>query len=209
MAGRRPGRPKAATGTREAILEAARRQFADTGFQRTTLRSVAARAGVDPRLVLHYFGSKAGLFEASVELPVDPTALIARIFAGDSAAIGQRAADALLAIVDDADTRGGFHALLRAAVADPEAAASIREVLAARLLGPLAARIGGDHAEQRAAMLSTLLVGIAIGRHIVAFKPLAAMPRETLVRAIRPAIEHYLLDDWVDAGGEGREGASS
>ena len=203
MAGRRPGRPTAETGAREAILAAARRQFADAGFQRTTLRSVASRAGVDPRLVLHYFGSKAGLFEASVELPVDPEALIDRIFAGDAADIGRRAGEALLAIVDDAATRGGFHALLRAAVADPDAAASIRDVLASRLLGPIADRIGGPHGEQRAAMLSTLLVGVAIGRHIVAFQPLATMSRDMLLDALAPVIEHYLLDDWVD-GGAGR-----
>ena len=65
-----------------AILEAARRQFGDQGYQRTTMRGVATAAGVDPRLVAHYFGSKAGLFQASVILPVDTDELLERLFAG-------------------------------------------------------------------------------------------------------------------------------
>jgi AcrR family transcriptional regulator len=196
MAGRRPGRPSGETGTREAILDAARRQFADAGFQRTTLRSVATRAGVDPRLVLHYFGSKAGLFQASVELPVDPSALIDRIFSGPPEALGRRAAEVLVSVLEEAQSRRGFLALLRAAVADPEAAASIRGVLAERLLVPIARQLGDPHAEARAAMLGTVLVGVAIGRHVVALEPLTAMSREQLVQAIAPVIEHYLADDW-------------
>lgn len=198
MAGRRPGRPAADTGTREAILEAARRQFGDAGFQRTTLRSVATRAGVDPRLVLHYFGSKAGLFQASVELPVDPSALIERIFDGPPEGVGMRAAEILVGVLEDAASRRGFLALLRAAVADPEAAASIRGILADRLLIPISRRIGGPTPEVRAAMLSTLLVGIAIGRYVIAFEPMVAMPRDQLVRALLPVIHHYLVGDWAN-----------
>ena len=196
MAGRRPGRPSSDTGTRDAILDAARRQFADAGFQRTTLRSVALRAGVDPRLVLHYFGSKAGLFEASVELPVDPGRLIERIFAGPEEGVELRAAEILVSVLEDAASRRNFLALLRAAVADPAAAATIRGVLADRLLVPIATHIGGAAPEQRAAMLSTLLVGIAIGRYVIAFEPMTAMPREQLVRALVPVIHHYLVGDW-------------
>jgi len=197
MAGRKPGRPSGDTGTRDAILDAARRQFGDLGYQRTTLRGVGQRAGVDPRLVLHYFGSKAGLFAASVELPVDPSVLIDRIFSGPPEGIGMRAAEILVGVLEDAASRRGFLALLRAAVADPEAAASIRGILADRLLLPISRQIGGPAAETRAAMLSTLLVGIAIGRYVIAFEPMTAMPREQLVRALLPVIHHYLFGDWA------------
>ena len=87
--------------------------------------------------------------------------------------------------------------LLRAAVSEPEAAALIREVLAERILLPIASRVGGVQPELRASLVSTLLVGIAVSRHIIGFRPLAAMPREQLASVIAPVIEHYLLGDWV------------
>jgi AcrR family transcriptional regulator len=197
MAGRRPGRPAADTGTREAILEAARRQFAERGFQGTTLRGVATKAGVDARLVLHYFGSKAGLFQASVELPIDPEALAAEVFAPGIDGVARRIADRLVGLLEDSQTRQGLLALLRAAVADPEAAISIRAVLAERVIRPIAIRLGVPHAERRAAMVGTLLVGVTLGRYVVAFEPLASMSREQLVDAIAPVIEHYLMGDWA------------
>ena len=64
--GRRPG----VSGTREAILDAARRAFAEQGYQHATIRGVADLAGVDPALVHHYFGTKQGLFVAAMQLPV-------------------------------------------------------------------------------------------------------------------------------------------
>ena len=73
-AGRRPGD----SGTREAILEAARAAFAAAGYDRATIRGIAAAADVDPALVLHYFGTKEELFEAALELPVRPREILAR-----------------------------------------------------------------------------------------------------------------------------------
>jgi AcrR family transcriptional regulator len=189
---RRRGRPVGESGTREAIVEAARRQFGDLGYQRTTLRGVAERAGVDPRLVLHYFGSKAGLFQASVALPIDPAVVLGRIFDAPTGDVPRRAAEVLVGILDDPESRRGFLAVLRAAVAEPQAALSIRQVLSDRLLGPISARVGGDQPETRAGLLSTLLVGLAVGRHIVGFPSLTSLSREALVEALVPVIRHYL-----------------
>jgi AcrR family transcriptional regulator len=192
------GRPAGESSTREAILESARRHFADRGYQGTTLRAVAASAGVDARLVAHYFGSKAALFQASVQLPVDPNQLIERLFAEPTTDMGHRAAGLLVGLIDDPVTRRGFVSLLRAAVAEPEAAALIREVLAERILVPMASRVGGGQPELRASLISTLLVGLAVSRHIVGFRSLAAMPREQLVNVLAPVVEHYLLGDWLE-----------
>ena len=76
--GRRPGAPD----TRAAVLEAARSAFADKGFAGTTIRSVAAAAGVDAALVHHYFGTKDDLFLAAMELPVDPREVIGPALSG-------------------------------------------------------------------------------------------------------------------------------
>ncbi len=86
--GRRPGD----SGTRAAILDAARRAFAERGYDLASIRAVAEVAGVDPALVRHYFGSKEGLFVAAMELPVDPTELVRMLLAGDREHIGERIA---------------------------------------------------------------------------------------------------------------------
>lgn len=199
MTGRGRGRPAVDSGTREAILDAARAQFGELGYGRTTLRGVARRAGVDPRLVLHYFGSKAGLFQASVVLPVDPASLADDIFGAGLAAAPDRAADRFLGLLDDAQARQVLLALLRAAVTEPEAAESIRAVLAERVIGPIARQIANDHPDRRAAMMGSLLVGMAVARHIVGIEALASMSRQELNAAVGPVIRHYLTGDWTAA----------
>src|SRR5664279_4657903 len=93
------GRRPSGSGTREAIVEASRRQFGELGYRRTTLRSVAATAGVDPRLVLHYFGSKRRLFMDTIELPVDPEAVFDSVFRDDGSDLGTRAAGVFVALL--------------------------------------------------------------------------------------------------------------
>src|SRR4051812_39019492 len=86
--GRRPGD----SGTREAILSAARRQFAEQGYDRTSVRGIALEAGVDPSLVVHFHGSKQQLFVRVVELPVDPAVVVAAVLGGERETTGVRLA---------------------------------------------------------------------------------------------------------------------
>ncbi len=199
MTDRTRGRRPAGSGTREAIAEAARRQFAERGYRDTTLRSVGAAAGVDARLVLHYFGSKRQLFAQTVELPLDPALILARLSGTDGGDMGQRAAEVVLSVLEDPGARGALVALVRAAVSEPEAAEAIRDVLTERLLTPLARRVGGEQPELRASLMASQMVGLAMARHIVAIEPLAAATRDQLVRALAPALTHYLAGDWVAA----------
>jgi len=191
------GRRPAGSGTREAIMAEARRQFAERGYAATTLRSVATGAGVDPRLVLHYFGSKQGLFTHSVELPLPPDEILERVFAGDPEGVAARAAELFVAVLDDPGPRNALTALLRAAVTEPEAADAIRELVSHRLLMPIAERVGGANPRLRASLMASQLVGLAMARHVVAIDPLAAASHEELVRALIPVLEHYLRGDWV------------
>ena len=96
-AGRRPGGPD----TRGQILAAARKSFADKGFGGTTIRAVAAEAGVDPALVHHYFGSKDDLFLAALEIPVDPRALVPAVFEAGVDGGGERLLRLFLSVWDD------------------------------------------------------------------------------------------------------------
>jgi len=191
------GRRPAGSGTREAIIEEARRQFGERGYAGTTLRSVGSGAGVDPKLVLHYFGSKQGLFAQSVELPLPPELVLERVFAGGPDEVAARAARLVITVMEDEAGRRAFTGLLRAAASEPEAAEAIREVLTSRLLMPIAERVGGDRPDLRASLMATQVVGLAMARHIVGIPPLVAASREQLVRALTPVLEHYLRGDWV------------
>jgi AcrR family transcriptional regulator len=194
----RRGRRPAGSGTREAILEAARQQFGELGYRHTTLRSIGRLADVDPRLVLHYFGSKKKLFIESVELPTDPERVFSRLFDGDREGVAERAAELMIALMEDPGTQRAMTGVIRAAASEPEQAQLIRELLTDRILTPMATRVGGGHPELRASLMASQVVGLMMARHVVAFAPLVAASREQLVRALAPVFEHYLTGEWVD-----------
>jgi AcrR family transcriptional regulator len=192
------GRPPGESVTREAIIGAARQQFSERGYRATSLRSIGRAAGVDPRLVLHYFGSKQELFTESVELPVEPEDVIATVFAQGGERAAENAANLLIGVLEHPDTRRPLLALLRAAVTEPEAADLIRDLITRRLLVPIATRLGEEHAPLRASLVASQLVGLTVVRYVVRIGPLAEASREDLVRALVPVFEHYLHGDWAD-----------
>jgi AcrR family transcriptional regulator len=188
--GRRPG----ASGTRDAILAAARHQFGDLGYDRTTLRSVAAEAEVDPALVVHFFGSKQRLFVAGVELPLEPAELIEQLASGPREEVGERVAAFVLRALEAADTRRRWVAMVRAATSEPEAARLLREVLETRVFTPLAEALGMEDAAFRATLAGTQIVGIAMARHIIGVEPLASAEPDALAAAIAPTLQRYLAE---------------
>ena len=189
-AGRRPG----TSGTRDAILAAARRQFGEQGYDRTTLRSVAAEAGVDPALVVHFFGSKQGLFLAGVELPIDPAVLVDEIAAAPRSEVGARMASFLLAAMEDPDIRNRWIGIIRAATSEPEAARRLREILETRLFTPLAQALGVEDAEFRATLAGSHIVGLGMARFIVRVEPIASAAPEKIAAAIAPTLQRYLVE---------------
>jgi AcrR family transcriptional regulator len=195
LATRPRGRRPAGSGARDAILDAAREQFGALGYRGTTLRRVGEAADVDPRLVLHYFGSKQQLFIESVRLPVDPEELVSNLFQAGTAGIGHRVARMLLSILDDEESRQAIVGIIRAAASEAEAAQLIRQLLTTRLLTPLAEHIGRDRPELRASLMASQVVGLAMARHVVALEPLSSVSREQLIAAIAPGFDHYLAGD--------------
>lgn len=191
------GRPTGETGAREAIIGEARGQFASLGFRGTSLRGVAQAVGVDPRLVLHYFGSKRALFLESVELPMDPAEAIEGMFADGVEYVPQRATELLLAMLDEPRSSRALTGLVRAAVTEPEAAKLIRSILTDRLLLPIARRVGGGRPELRASLAASLVVGLVVVRNVVGIEALADAARDDLFRALVPVLDQYLRGDWV------------
>jgi AcrR family transcriptional regulator len=190
-AGRRPG----TSGTRAAILEAARRQFAELGYDRTTMRGVAAEAGVDPALVAHFFGSKQRLFLAAVDLPFEPHELVERLASGPRNSVGERVATFALGVLEDPDARSRWVGMIRAAASEPEAARVLRDVLETRVFKPVTEALGVEDAALRATLAGTQMVGIAMARHIVGVEPIASADLRTLASAIAPTLQRYLVED--------------
>lgn len=189
--GRRPG----ASGTREAIFQAAQRQFAGQGFDRTSIRSIAVEAGVDPALVTHYFGTKQQLFAAVVQLPFDPGQIIAQVLDGDRAQVGRRLATFFAGMLAAPAAVDRMTGLVRAAASDDEAAARIRTLITEQLLTPMAAALGGDDAPLRGALAGSQVVGFLMARHVVRIPPLRELDGERVVALLAPTLQRYLVDD--------------
>jgi len=188
------GRRAGPTRTRTAILDAARASFAARGYDAVSLRGVARRAGVDPALVHHFFGTKSALFAAAMELPVDPGSFVATLAAGDPATLGERIVRALVELWDGAGAFAGMLGLIRGAVSHPDAARLLREFVSSEILGPLAASAAPDHPQRRAALASSQIIGLAMARRIVAIEPLAGADAAWLAAAVGPAVQRYLTE---------------
>jgi AcrR family transcriptional regulator len=192
VAARRSGRRPGPSGTREAILAAARRQFAENGFDRTTIRSVAREAGVDPALVTHFHGSKQRLFLTAVELPFAPEDVLPPALAGDGADLGRRMAEVLVGILEDPARRSVVVGMVRSAASEPEAARMVQELVGERILGVVARELDADDAPLRASLVGSQIVGLVMARHVVGIEPLASLPAERLVDALAPTLQRYL-----------------
>ncbi len=191
---KRPGRRAGDSGTREAIQAAARRQFAERGFDRTSLRSIAKEAGVDPTLVSHFFGSKQALFVKVVELPFDPAAVMPGLLAGDRDEIGLRLARFIIGVLESEEGRQRLTGLVRAAASEDEAAQALRELITRRVLGTIAENLGADDAPFRASLAGSQVVGMVMARYVVRVEPLASRDADEVARTIAPVLQHYLVE---------------
>jgi len=178
-------RPRNATQTRADILSAARRRFGAEGYERTTLRAVAADVGVDAALVIRYFGSKQDLFaeaaDFSIEVPdmsgVDPDEvagiLLPRFFA----------------VWEEDET---FLALLRAAMTSPVAADTLRKVFAQQV-APKLVTATPDNPVQRIGLMGAFVIGLATTRYVLKNPPIANLGRDELTRWAAPVIRQLLV----------------
>lgn len=192
--GARTGRRPGITRTREAILTAARRQFGSAGYDRSSLRAIAAEAGVDQALIVHYFGSKMGLFLEVVDLPVDPEAAIPALVSGPRDEIGWRVASFVVAVLGAEDARATITSLVRAATSEPEAARLVRDRLTHELWAPLARQLEVGDAELRVSLVGSQIIGLVLARYVVQVEPLASLPPERVVSLIAPTLQRYLVD---------------
>ena len=194
LAARRSGRRPGESGTKEAIRAAAARQFAELGYDRTSLRSIAREAGVDQKLVAYFFGAKQQLFVEVVRLPFEPAVVVPMVFGGERERVGERVAQFILAVLDDPEGRRPLVGLVRAAASEAEAARMVRELLTREVIARIVEALGVDDADFRASLVGSQIVGLLMARYIVGLEPLASLPAERVAAAIAPNLQRYLVE---------------
>jgi len=184
--GRRPG----TSDSRKKILAAARSHFASDGYDGATIRGIAASAGVDPALVLHFFGSKEHLFVATMEFPDDPSAFVPTLVEAGVEGLGERLASFFLETWDAPRGRP-FIAMLRSVTSSDKAAAMMRQFVAREILSRVAGRLDLEQPKLRAALAASHLIGLALLRYVIKLEPIASADRRSLARTVGPVIQHY------------------
>lgn len=190
--GRRPGNPD----TRQEILESARQVFAANGFARASIRRIAAAAGVDPALVHHYFGSKDELFLATVEVPVNPRAVLEQVAAGGPDGLGVRMITALLTVWES-PAGASLIAAVRTAIGDPTSARVLSQFITAEVISRLLRSLHYEaaEAELRGALVASQVIGVVIGRYVLRVGSLAQLDRGVIIASVGQTLQHYLTGD--------------
>jgi len=174
-------------GTRRAILGAARATFAARGYERTTIRAVAARADVDASMVMRYFQSKAGLFTAAVTMDLQ----VPDLRSVPASRRGELLVRHFISRWEDPRHEDELIALLRTAATSETVAGQLQAVLSLLITEPIAA-LGDEQAAERGTLIAAQLLGLALCRYILLFEPLASLPADDVVAAIAPSVQRYL-----------------
>lgn len=192
---KRRGRRAGGADTKTALLDAAREVFVERGYEGATVRSIAAKAGVDAAMVNHWFGSKENLFaQAVLELPFDPVVLVARLLDGPPEETGDRIVRTFIAVWD-ATGGGPFAALVRSVTSHEGVATVLREFFLHNVFGKLAEHLGEDSVDLRATLCATQIIGMGMVRYVLRFEPLASVDVDTLAAAVAPNLQRYLTGD--------------
>lgn len=191
---RRRGPRTGGVDTRAAILEVARSEFAAKGYDRTSLRGIARDAGVDPALVHHYFATKARLFAETVDVPVDPSVLVARVLEGDPERIGWRLMETFLQVWDPPERRQNMLALVRTGMTSDEGARVLREFLGREIFGRIALATGVPDAQLRGSLAGAQVLGFAIMRYVLRVPALVDAPNAEVVARLGPILQRHLVD---------------
>jgi AcrR family transcriptional regulator len=189
--GRRPGNQD----TRSSILDTARRTFAEKGFDKASIRGIAADAGVDPALVHHYFGTKEQLFLAAMNAPINPAEMIPKALAGPREQAGVRLVRMVLTVWDSPAGTAAL-AMFRSALSNEWTARLLREFVVTQILRRAVGELVLDPAEapMRSTLVATQMAGLMVARYVLKLEPLASADIEMLAAAIGPNVQRFLDD---------------
>ena len=163
------------------------------GYDRTTLRSIAAEAGVDQKLVAYFYGSKHSLFVTASELPFDRDAAFDETLSGSSQEQGVRLARRVLNMLDDPSVGNRLIGLVRAAASEPHAADMVREMLTREIWAPAAARLRLERSDLVVNLIATQILGLVMARYVVRTEPLASLSTAAAADALAPGLQRLLV----------------
>lgn len=169
--------------TEAAILQAARELFAETGFERTTIRAVATRAGIDPALVMQHYGSKEGLFAEAARWHPDHGSILT----ATSDTLARAAVDDLLARFEG-EGREASVALARSCLTHPSASRIMRDEVMCDRAQAVTDALQGEDRELRAALFGAVMMGVGLARYLIETEPLASAPARDLRRLLEPVL---------------------
>jgi AcrR family transcriptional regulator len=177
------------------IVDAARSAFAEQGYDATSMRSVAVAAGVDPRLVGYYFGSKQALLEACLVPPPGFLEQVAAAASGEPASRGETLVRSLLSNWRDPASATVLRAIILIAAQQPLAHERLRLIVSGGLIGAVAANLDDREREMRGGLVASQLLGLAMTRFVWRLEPVTSMSEEQVVRSVAPTIQRYLEGD--------------
>ena len=197
---KRPGRPAGPSDKRERILDSARELFARNGIDKTSIRAIAADAGVDAALVHHYFGTKTELFAAAIHIPIDPMTVISQLKEVPVDQIGHVLPSILLPLWDS-EIGKGFVATLRSILAGNDVSL-VRSFLQDIIIGEIGPRVDNPPGSSRVRIqfVASQLVGVAMARYILELEPFATLPVDQIVETIAPTLQRYLTGELPGLG---------
>ncbi len=147
---------------------------------------------MDPALLIHFFKSKAGLFNAAMELPYVPAEAFTALIRGEPAELGARFARFFVELSESEPARGRFLGLIRSAVSEEAAVAMLRDYIVTEVFGPLTSLLRLPMPELRAALVASQFVGLIFERDILGVEALTATDREALITLLAPTFQGYL-----------------
>lgn len=193
---RRSGRRPGLSSTRADILHAARKLFAQNGYDGTTMRAIASEARVDAALIHHFYRSKEGIFSAAIEDALDIDEVVNHVVAGtDRDSVGERLIRALLEAWQNPARREPMIAVLRSAMSHPDAARLLTDFVKRNVLRNIVKAVGCDHEELRATLAGSQIIGLIMLRFVTQMEPLATLDEDIVVATISPTIQRYLTAD--------------
>lgn len=192
---KRPGRPAGSSDTRESILSSARELFARNGIDKTSIRAIAASAGVDSALVHHYFGTKQQLFAAAIQIPVDPRIVLEPILQTPIEELGF-VLPMLLVPLWDSEMGASLIATIRSLLTGSDVSllrSFLQEVIVAEVAPRVDNPVGTGRI--RVQFVASQLVGVVMARYIIGLEPFASLSPEQIAKTIAPNLQHYLTGE--------------